>query len=70
MYFQTERKLSELKKKVNLKDLRVERSYDTPDKLYYDDKLGIRYEINEVYKIWSGITFYPSKNYSKFACEN
>ena len=70
IYFQEEKKLSELEKQINLKELRVERSYDTADKLYYDDKLGIRYEVNELKKFWSSIMFYPSKTYSNFACEN
>jgi hypothetical protein len=68
--FREERKLSELKKKVNLKKLRMERSYDTADKVYFDDELGIAYEANEVYKFWSSITFYPSKSYSGFACKD
>jgi hypothetical protein len=68
--FKEDRKLSELKKKVNLKKLRMERSYDTADKVYFDDESGIDYDVNEVYKIWSGITFYPSKSYSGFACED
>jgi hypothetical protein len=70
VYFKEDRKLSELKKKVDLKKLRLQLSYDTADKIYYDDELGIAYEVNEIYKIWSSIIFYPSKNYSNFACEN
>lgn len=68
--FKEDRKLSEIKKKVKLKELRVQLSYDTADKVYHDDELGIAYEVNEIYKSWSAIIFYPSKKYSKFACEN
>lgn len=69
--FLEDRKLSELKKKVNLKKLKFIKAYDVPgEKAYYDDVNGIEYNINDIYKTWSSVTYYPSSQFKQFSCED
>ena len=79
IHFFDHKKLSDLKKKVNLDEFKLDRFFDTAGGLYFNDTLGVRYAVNHAldaeYKVddeqsaWSSIIFYPSSKYSRYRCK-
>jgi hypothetical protein len=63
------RKLSELKKRVDLSKLRKRESLDNlGEKYYFDDQKGIKYGINQNEGSWFSVWYFPSKEYANFRC--
>lgn len=70
MKFKNYKPLSELTSSVSLHRLRVKKSMDVEgERYYFDDKSGIRYDVNEAQMVWMAIEVYPSNKHKKLRCK-
>ncbi|MEQ1764300.1 MAG: hypothetical protein ABL984_14310 [Pyrinomonadaceae bacterium] len=70
MKFKNYKPLSELTSSVRLDRLREKKSLDVDgERYYFDDKAGIRYDINKAQMVWMSVELYPSEKYKKLRCK-
>ncbi len=69
-FFVKRKKLSDLRKNVELRRFRFEKSFSSlGEGLYFDDIHGVAYGVNERDNTWLSLRYYPAKKFRANRCK-